>query len=273
MERLREFVGEAIGTFLLLFLGIGVTTATVLFGASTGVFQIALAWGLLIALCIYASRHLSNAHFNPAVTVAMVVAGRMPARKLWVYILGQLVGATAGAALVWLLFGPSIEAAVAAHGGWGVQGGMEMVFIGTWPNSADAVVSMPLAFLCEAVGTFFLVILIFSLTEDANLGRPDSNTAPLFIGLVVFIVMLVIAPLSNAGINPARDLGPRIIGALVGWGEFAFSWEIIAVYVVAPLLAGVAAALVLLFVIQPLTKSKPAVTGVEKLPASETEKD
>jgi glycerol uptake facilitator protein len=105
------------------------------------------------------------------------------------------------------------------------------------------------------------------------LGRPDSNTAPLFIGLVVFIVMLVIAPLSNAGINPARDLGPRIIGALVGWGEFAFSWEIIAVYVVAPLLAGVAAALVLLFVIQPLTKSKPAAPGTEKLPASEAEKD
>jgi glycerol uptake facilitator protein len=265
MEQLREFAGEFIGTFLMVFFGVGVVVTTTIFGASTGPFQIALTWGVAIALAIYATRHLSNAHFNTAVSLAMVISGRMPARKLPVYIIAQLLGAIAAAGMLFLLMGPSIAQAVEAAGGWGEPSGISSVFLGVWPNNADALVSAPLAFVVEMLGTFLLIVMIFSLTEGANLGRPDSNLAPLFIGLTVSALIVVLAPLTNAGINPARDLGPRIVGALAGWGDFAFSWDIILVYVLAPLVGGLLAALVLMFVIEPLEgKGKGKGKGAEK---------
>jgi glycerol uptake facilitator protein len=275
MDQLREFVGEFVGTFLMVFFGVGVVTTTTIFGASTGPFQIALTWGVAIALAIYATRHLSNAHFNTAVSLAMVISGRMPAKKLPVYIIGQLLGAIAAAGLIFLLMGPSINEAVMAAGGWDSPSGISSVFLGVWPNNAQAVVSMPLACIVEMAGTFLLIVMIFSLTEGANLGRPDSNMAPLFIGLTVTALIVVLAPLTNAGINPARDLGPRIVGAIAGWGSFAFSWEIILVYVVAPLVGGLLAALVLMYGIEPLTskgKAAEKADGDQKI-ANEDQSD
>jgi glycerol uptake facilitator protein len=256
MEHLREFVGEFVGTFLMVFFGVGAVAVTVLFGAHSGTFQIAIVWGVAIALAIYATRNLSNAHFNTAVSIAMVVCGRMPARKLPVYLTAQLLGAIAASAVLLALLGPSVTQAVGGAGGFAEPSGVSAIFLETYPNTALAVVGTPVAFLAEALGVFLLVTLIFSLTEDANLGKPNTDLAPLFIGLIVTLVICVVGPLTDAGLNPARDLGPRIVGALAGWGDFAFSWEIILVYVVGPLVGGTAAALTLRFIIEPLVKGR-----------------
>jgi glycerol uptake facilitator protein len=220
-----------------------------------------LVWGVAIALAIYATRNLSNAHFNTAVSVAMVLSGRMPAGKLPVYLTAQLAGAIAAALALFALLGGSIDVAVASAGGWNEQSAIASVFLETYPNSPLAEVSTGSAFAAEAIGVFLLITLIFALTEGANLGRPDTNLAPLFIGLTVTIIICVVGPLTDAGLNPARDLGPRVVGALAGWSGFAFSWEIILVYVGGPLVGAIVAALVLLFIIEPLMKVRLVADG------------
>jgi glycerol uptake facilitator protein len=261
MVHLKEFLGEFIGTFIMVFFGVGAVAVTVLFGAHSGTLQIGLIWGVAIALAIYATRNLSNAHFNTAVSVAMVLSKRMSAKKLPVYLTAQLLGAIIAAWVLFALLGGSIDAAVASVGGWSEPSGIASVFLETYPNTPLAEVSTTGAFAAEAIGVFLLVTMIFALTEGANLGRPDTNLAPLFIGLTVTIIICVVGPLTDAGLNPARDLGPRIVGALAGWGSFAFSWEIILVYVCGPLVGGALAALVLLFVIEPLMRATQTNSG------------
>jgi glycerol uptake facilitator protein len=272
MVYLKEFLGEFIGTFIMVFFGVGSVAVTVLFGAHSGTLQIGLVWGVAIALAIYATRNLSNAHFNTAVSVAMVLSKRMPAGKLPVYLTAQLAGAIAAALVLFALLGGSIDAAVVSAGGWNEPSPIANVFLETYPNTPLAEVSTLGAFAAEAIGVFLLVTLIFALTEGANLGRPDTNLAPLFIGLTVTIIICVVGPLTDAGLNPARDLGPRIVGALAGWGDFAFSWEIVLVYVGGPLVGGTLAALVLLFIIEPLMKTKQKVDDQSNAKTSKAQK-
>ena len=102
---------------------------------------------------------------------------------------------------------------------------------------AAAVVSPLIAFFAEAIGTFAPVCLIFSLTEACNLGRPDDALAALFIGLTVTIIISIIAPLTQAGLNPARDVSPRVFAMLARWGGAALpdrNLGFITVYVLGP---------------------------------------
>jgi glycerol uptake facilitator protein len=267
----KSFLGEFIGTFIMVFFGVGVVAVTVLFGAHSGTLQVGIVWGIAIALAIYATRNLSNAHFNTAVSVAMVISGRMSWRDLPVYIVGQLAGAIAAAGVLWLLLGSSVEQVLASSQvGFAEPSPASAIFVETYPNTANAVVSTPVAFLAEALGTFTLVCLIFALTEGANLGRPSPSMAPLFIGLTVTIIICVVGPLTDAGLNPARDMGPRIVGALAGWSAFAFSWEILLVYVGGPLAGGVLAALLTVTVLEPICRKRRDGKGAEE-PAGEVE--
>ena len=130
-----------------------------------------------------------------------------------------------------------------------------------YPNHGDAqvsVVTMPLAIAAEAFGTFLMVLFIFALTEDANVGKPDSSTQPLFIGLTVSMCICLIGPLTQAGFNPARDFGPRVVAWLMGWGSAAlpdkmggFFW----VYILGPIVGAFLAALFYIYVIEPAEKS------------------
>jgi len=245
-----EMIGEFLGTFVLVLLGCGSVAVAVLFGAHPGLLQIGLIWGIAVGLAIYLTRHLSDAHLNPAVTFAMVVGGRMSSRKLPGYWAAQLAGAIAAAVLLLVLFGPSISAYEAAQGITRGAPGSEhtaMIFGEFYPNpDTKAVVSMPLAVCAEAFGTFFLVLMIFALTESSNVGRPGDDMVPIFIGLVVTSMVCLLAPLTQGGINPARDFGPRLVAVLGGWGKAAlpdshggFFW----VYILAPLVGGSLAAL------------------------------
>ncbi len=254
----REVVGEALGTFLLVLFGCGSVAVSVLFNAHQGLMQVALAWGIGVMLAIYLTRHLSCAHLNPAVSLAMVASGRMTPRKLPVYLGAQFAGAILAGLTLYALFSSSIIAFEHAHNivrGTPKSVRTAMMFGEFYPNPGSAaVVSLPLAMATEAFGTFLLVLLIFALTEGCNVGRPDDALAPVFIGLTVTSIICLLAPLTQAGLNPARDLGPRLVAWLMGWGPAAFPDRVggfLHVYVLAPCAGGVIAALFFVRLVEP----------------------
>lgn len=264
MRLSKEFIGESLGTFILVLFGCGSVAVSVLFGAYQGIMQIALAWGIGVTLAIYLTRHLSCAHLNPAVTLAMVISGRMMARKIPVYLTAQFIGAFLAGLAIYLLFGPSISAYEAAH--TIIRGSAESVqtakMFGEYYSVTGnpAVVSMPLAIGAEAFGTFILLLMIFALTEGCNIGRPHDAMAPLFIGLTVSSIICLIAPLTQAGLNPARDFGPRMVAWTFGWGDAAFpdkTGGFFHVYILAPVIGGIVAALFFVKIIEPAMKSTP----------------
>lgn len=260
--RFKAFIGEMLGTFVLTLFGCGAVAVSVLFNAHQGLMQVALAWGMGVTLAIYLTRHLSCAHLNPAVSLAMALSGRMKRGKLPLYVAAQFLGALLAGAAIYALFNPSIAAFEAAH--QIVRGTPEsiktaMMFGEFYPNpcAAGAVVSLPLAMLVEAFGTFLLVLIIFALTEDCNVGRPSNHLAPVFIGLTVTSLICLTAPLTQTGLNPARDLGPRLVAWLAGWGGAAFPRQtggFFYVYILSPLFGGSAAALFFTFILEPLMK-------------------
>jgi glycerol uptake facilitator protein len=223
-----DFLGEFIGTGLLVFFGCGSVIVSVLYSAFSGLFQVAAIWGIGVTLAIYATRHLSCAHLNPAVSIAMVLAGRMRIGKLVPYCAGQFLGAFVAAAVLFLLFSSSIASFENNnHINRGAPESIKtaMLFGEFYPNPGNevaSVVSSTQAACAECVGTFLLVFLIFSLTEGCNIGRPDNSFAPLFIGLTVTIIICIIAPLTQAGLNPARDLSPRLFSYFAGWEKASF---------------------------------------------------
>ena len=261
----KELFGEAIGTFLLTLLGTGSVAVAVLYGEYSSIFQIAIVWGLAVALAIYLTRNLCPAHLNPAVSCAMVAGGRMAPGKLLPYILAQVAGAFVAGLTVYLLFGPSIAVYEAAHGI--LRGTPESIdtarmFGEFYPNPGDAAVSsvsLPLAIGAEAIGTFLLVLMIFALTEKSNEGRPSSSSAPLFIGLTVSSCICLVAPLTQAGLNPARDFGPRMVAWAFGWGKAAFPDAVggfFWVYIIGPVVGAILSSLLFTRVMDPMLKEK-----------------
>ena len=123
--------------------------------------------------------------------------------------------------------------------------------------------------LAEIFGTFVLVFMIFALTEGANVGRPDSTMAPLFIGLTVTTCLVLIAPLTQAGLNPARDFAPRLVALIFGWGGAAFpdsSGGAFWVYIFAPIVGGILAGVLYTHVLERfmVAKNRTAVRGGAK---------
>lgn len=263
---LHGFAGELLGTFILVFFGCGTVAVTVLFSAHVGLFQVAVVWGIGVALAIYSTRHLSCAHLNPAVSLAMVIAGRMSVKKLPFYWLGQFIGALLAGAFLYGIFSGAIANFEIVHNI--VRGSADsvktaMIFGEYFPNPSSPVdisaVTEAGAILVEALGTFFLVTMIFFLTEGCNVGRPPSDIAPVLIGLTVTVIISVLAPLTQAGLNPARDFGPRLVAYLAGWGQAAIPGPrggFFTVYILGPFAGAFISALLFSKVLQPLMETK-----------------
>ena len=257
----RWLVGEFFGTFLLVFFGCGSVCAAVLTGAQTGIFQVAIVWGLGIATAIYLTGSLSGAHLNPAVTLAMAVWGNFPARRIVPYIAVQMVGAFVGAAVLYVIFSGALH--VFEHKNAIVRGapGSELsakVFGEFFPPPSaktpsdappsarlpeaaiDDLVTPTSAFAIEVIGTAVLLLVIFCCVDEQNTNRPQILTAAT-IGLTVTLLISLLGPLTMACFNPARDLGPRLFSAVAGWGSVPFTangngwWT---VYIIAPILGG-----------------------------------
>ena len=262
---MKAFIGELLGTFVLTLFGCACVACAVLFGEYVSIFQVGMVWGLGVTLAIYLTRYLSCAHLNPAVSVAMVVAGRMKAGKLPTYLAAQFVGALLAGVMLYVLFSPSIANYEALHDivrGTASSVDTARMFGEFYPNPGDAsvaVVSLPLAMLAEGFGTFLLALFIFFLTEGCNVGRPSEPLQPLFIGLTVASIIFFVAPLTQAGLNPARDAGPRLVAYLAGWHSAALPDAVggwFWVYILAPVVGAAVAALCFRYFLEPLLVSK-----------------
>lgn len=227
---IHESLAELAGTFILVFFGTGVVHATVLTQMQSGLWQVAAVWGAAVGLAIYAVGAISGAHINPVITIAFAVRRGFPLRKIPHYLLSQLTGAILAAALLYAIFSGPLQAFEQANNIVRGQPGSElsaMVYGQYFPNPAAAkklgwsadVVSPAAAFLAEFTGTGLLAFFVFALTDKRH-SVPKAGQA-ILIGLTVAALISVIAPVTQAGFNPVRDFGPRLVAYMAGWGQIA----------------------------------------------------
>ena len=215
----RAGLAEMIGAFFLIYTGTATAVAATL-GRETGgsppdSLAITLAFGFVLAAMVGALGNISGAHLNPAVTVGLAVIGKFSWRAVPVYVGFQLLGAVLGALATWATFGGAARS---------------QAKLGA-PAPSDGI-SDGRAFLIEALITFLLVFVIIAVTSDR---RASSSTAPISIGFALVCAVLIGGPSTGGAVNPVRALGPQLAS-----GSFDSFW----VYLLAPLLGGIAAALV-----------------------------
>ena len=191
----RRYVAEFLGTFVLVAIGPGaamVADKSRAFGHS----GVALAFGLAVTLCVAAFGHLSGAHINPAVTIGFWSVRRFPARDVAPYVIAQSLGAIAASALLVWLLGP----------------------VGNFGATVPSVPT-PQAFVIEAAYTGLLGFVIMAVATD---DRTPPAIAPFVLGITVFAGALVTGPLTGGSFNPARSLGPAVMGKV--WTAHWLYW-------------------------------------------------
>ncbi len=244
--------GELAGTFILVFFGVGAVQAAVATGAQAGLWQVAVVWAVGVSLAIYATAAYSGAHINPAITLVAFIYDRMPVVRALVYWAAQVAGAMLAALVLYAMFAEAIVEFERQRGILRGGPGSElsaMMFGEYFPNpavfgtdeAAWRVVSLEGAFVAEVIGTAMLAFMVSALTSEQNMARPPVGLTAIMIGLTVAAIISVVAPLTQAALNPARDLGPRVVAYFLGWGEIAIpgprnGWLI--VYVAGPLTGG-----------------------------------
>jgi len=249
---LSAAAGELAGTFILVFFGVGAVQAAVATGAQSGLWQVAVVWAVGVSLAIYATAAYSGAHINPAITLVAAVYDRMPLGRAVVYWVAQVAGAILAALVLYAIFAEAILEFEHRNGLLRGGPGSElsaMMFGEYFPNpavygtdeTAWRVVSLERAFLAEMVGTAMLAFMVGALTSPQNMARPPAGSTAVIIGITVAAIISVIAPLTQAALNPARDFGPRLVAYAFGWGEIAIpgprgGWFV--VYIAGPLVGG-----------------------------------
>ncbi len=249
MRLIVACIGEVIGTYLLVAIGTGAVAASLVTGADIGLWQVAAIWGAGLTVAIYLTGPLSGAHLNPAVTLAFALLRRsaFPPRWLLPYWGSQLGGAVLGGLTVLRIFGGRIASFESAERLTRGEPGSElsaMMFGEYFPNPAmfgtgelgRAMISPAGAAIVEAFGAAVLGFVVFAVV-DRKRRAGSAYVNPLLIGLTLMVLIGVFAPLTQAGWNPARDFGPRIVAFFAGWGSTAIPgpsggfW----VYIVGPL--------------------------------------
>ncbi|MER2300190.1 MULTISPECIES: MIP/aquaporin family protein [Pseudomonas] len=216
-----QCLAEFLGTALLIFFGTGCVAALKVAGASFGLWEISIIWGVGVSMAIYFTAGISGAHLNPAVSIALTLFAGFDKRKLPFYALAQVCGAFCGAALVYTLYSNLFFDYEQAHSMLrGSAQSLELASVfSTYPHPA---LSTGQAFLVEVVITAILMAVIMALTDDNN-GLPRGPMAPLLIGLLIAVIGSAMGPLTGFAMNPARDFGPKLMTFLAGWGEIAFT--------------------------------------------------
>ncbi|MBF8781470.1 MIP/aquaporin family protein [Pseudomonas fulva] len=216
-----QCIAEFLGTALLIFFGTGCVAAMKVAGASFGLWEISLIWGIGVSMAIYLTAGISGAHLNPAVSIALCLFGGFEKRKVPFYIVAQVAGAFCSAALVYTLYGSLFFDFEQAHGMLrGSPESLELASVfSTYPHAA---LSTSQAFLVEVVITAVLMAVIMALTDDGN-GLPRGAMAPLLIGLLIAVIGSAMGPLTGFAMNPARDFGPKLMTFFAGWGEVSLT--------------------------------------------------
>jgi glycerol uptake facilitator len=226
-----ELVSEGLGTFILIAFGDGVVAMAVaalnqsgrgslIFAASGDWLIIGFGWGLAVAFAVYVAGGVSGAHINPAVTVAFAARRGFPWRKVPSYIAAQVVGAFLGALLVYIVYKAAIDSYERANHitrgdlnsipTYSIFATFPAKYFGTWVGP----------FIDQVVGTAFLLAFVFAIVDEFK-QPPRANLAPLAIGAVVVAIGLSFGANAGYAINPARDLGPRLLAWVAGWGKVA----------------------------------------------------
>ena len=212
----RAVTAEAAGTFVLVLAITGAAVAATLSrpiaGAPYGSLAVPVAGGLALAIAVASIGHISGAHLNPAVTLGLAASRRFPWTYAPGYVLAQFAGATAAAAATWALYGN--QARSIAH-------------LGAPAPAAGVPAARVLA--AEAVVTFVLVLVVVAVATDTRVPR---GIAAIAIGAALAVAIMISGPVSGAGVNPARAIGPMILA-----GQFSDWWA----YLAAPVAGGVAA--------------------------------
>lgn len=188
---IKACVAEFIGTFALIFIGVGAIASDHLTGGKLGLTGIALAHGLAIAVMVSATAAVSGGHLNPAVTIGLFTTGKIDAINAVSYVISQCLGAICAAAIIKLIVPASALAAV----------GMGTPNLGTG-------ITPGMALGAEIVLTFFLMFVVYGTAVD----KRAPKVGGLFIGLTVALDILMGGPISGAAMNPARHLGPALLG-------------------------------------------------------------
>lgn len=229
---MSEFLGEFIGTMLLLVFGAGVVAGVILKGTKSenaGWWVITSGWGLAVMVAVFAVGSISGAHLNPAVTIGLASVGEFPWEKVPIYVLAQLLGAFSGALIVWIHYLP--------HWKETKDQGTQLAIFATGPAIRKTWANL----LSEIIGTFILMFGL--LTIGSNKFSDGLN--PLVVGGLIVAIGLSLGGTTGWAINPARDLGPRIAHFILpitgkGKSDWGYAW----IPVVGPILGGVLGAVI-----------------------------
>jgi glycerol uptake facilitator protein len=235
---MQAYLGEFIGTMLLILLGDGVVAGVLLRNSkaeNSGWIVITFGWGMAVAVAVYCVGQFSGAHINPAVTIGLAVTGQFDWAMVPGYIIAQFLGAFVGAVLVWLAY--------LLHWRETADPGLKLGVFCTAP----AIYNTPANLITEIIGTFVLVFGIFGIVANAGAVGGDAASSvigsglnPLLVGLLVLGIGLSLGGPTGYAINPARDLGPRIAHAVLpiagkGGSDWGYSW----IPVVGPIIGGI----------------------------------
>ena len=217
---MKEFIGEVFGTFILILLGDGVVAnvglAPRLAGNAYNWNTITIGWAFAVIVAVYVSGGVSGAHINPAVTLAMAFKRDFPWKKVLPYILAQMLGAFLGAAAVYLVYRDGLVAAGMPNV-WSTGPGsvFQESFFQAQQGTSTGGYSMLTAIIAEFFGTMVLLWGVLASGDAKNMGL-KNNMGAFLVGFTVLAVGLSLGGPSGYSINPARDLGPRLFGALAG---------------------------------------------------------
>ncbi len=218
---MKKYLAEMVGTMVLVLMGCGsaVFAGSAAGAVSTGVgmLGVALAFGLAVVAMAYTIGGISGCHINPAITLGVLLSGRMSGKEAAMYIVFQVLGAIIGSAILWALVSTGAHGGPTATGSNGFAEGM-----------------MVQAFIAEAVFTFIFVLVVLGSTDSE---KGAGNLAGLAIGLTLVLVHIVCIPITGTSVNPARSIGP----ALFQGGEaLSQLW----LFIVAPFVGAAMSALV-----------------------------
>jgi glycerol uptake facilitator protein len=252
-----EMLAEFLGTLVLIALGDGVVAMVTLFGTGTegevvkgGYTNITLGWGLGVTLGICVAGRTSGAHLNPAVTLTLAVFRGFSWRRAGPYVLAQMLGAFAGAALVYLNYRPAFLA-------FDPNLSKTASVFTTFPAFPEA---WAFGLIDQVVGTALLLGLILAITDPKN--QPvDPRLNPIMIGLVVVAIGVSWGGMHGYAINPARDLGPRLFTLAAGFQNTGFKNGAFWVPIAGPLVGGLAGALAYDGLIRPFLPGGGAAKG------------
>ncbi|MGJ3235089.1 MIP/aquaporin family protein [Marivirga sp.] len=222
---MNYFVAEFLGTFLLILIGSGVVANVVLpktKGAGSGWMVITTAWAFGVFIGVVVAGPYSGAHINPAVSLALAITGDFSWDLLWIYIPAQILGAAFGSFCAWLIYQRHFEATD--------DKGLLFAPFATAPAIRDVKTN----FISEFIGTFVLIIVILFSTppqlmdnQNTPIGLGDLGALP--VAILVWVIGLALGGTTGYAINPARDLGPRIMHQILpitgkGGSDWAYSW-------------------------------------------------